>query len=54
LLAECKNIRESTKKGGADYRKGGKVVAYKVESQDSQLRFHDKLEVSTNGQKALF
>jgi hypothetical protein len=36
LLAECKNVRESTKKGGADYRAGGKVVAYKVETQKTR------------------
>jgi hypothetical protein len=36
LLAECKNIRESSKKGGADYRAGGKVIAYKVETQKTR------------------
>jgi hypothetical protein len=36
LLAECKNVRESTKKGGADYRASGKVVAYKVETQKTR------------------
>ena len=36
LLAECKNIRETTSKGGIDYRAGGKVVAYKVETQKTR------------------
>jgi hypothetical protein len=36
LLAECKNIRESSKPGGEAYRKGGKVVAYKVETQKTR------------------
>lgn len=36
LLAECKNVRESTKGGGASYRAGGKVVAYKVETQKTR------------------
>jgi hypothetical protein len=36
LLAETKNIRESKKAGGADYRAGGKIVAYKVETQKTR------------------
>ena len=42
LLAECKNIRESTKQGGADYREGGVVVAYKVETQKTRAATGDK------------
>ncbi len=34
LLAECKNIRESGKVGGEAYRVGGKIVGYKVETED--------------------
>jgi hypothetical protein len=36
LRAECKNIRESRRKGGEAYRQGGKVVAYKVETQKTR------------------
>lgn len=36
LLAECKNIRESGAPGGEAYRRGGKVVAYKVETQKTR------------------
>jgi hypothetical protein len=36
LLAECKNVRESGKAGGEAYRHGGKVVAYKVETQKTR------------------
>lgn len=36
LLAECKNIRESAKLGGEAYRAGGKIVAYKVETQKTR------------------
>lgn len=36
ILAECKNIRESGKEGGEAYRAGGKVVAYKVETQKTR------------------
>lgn len=36
LRAECKNIRESSKKGGEAYRQGGKIVAYKVETQKTR------------------
>jgi hypothetical protein len=36
LRAECKNIRESSKKGGEAYREGGKIVAYKVETQKTR------------------
>jgi hypothetical protein len=36
LLAECKNVRESAKKSGEAYRSGGKVVAYKVETQKTR------------------
>jgi site-specific DNA-methyltransferase (cytosine-N4-specific) len=35
-------------------RKWITIEKYKQYAQDSELRFHDKLEVSTNGQKALF
>ncbi|MBI2477967.1 MAG: hypothetical protein HYV60_04770 [Planctomycetia bacterium] len=48
LRAECKNIRESSKAGGEAYREGGKIVAYKVETQktraskgDPSSRYHD-------------
>lgn len=41
LLVECKNIRESSKPGGADYRQGGKVVAYKVETQKTRAATGD-------------
>ena len=47
LLAECKNIRESSKTGGEAYREGGQIVAFKVETQktraatgDSTSRFY--------------
>ncbi|RIK76553.1 MAG: hypothetical protein DCC67_13755 [Planctomycetota bacterium] len=36
ILAECKNVRESGKEGGEAYRVGGKVVAYKVETQKTR------------------
>ena len=36
LLAECKNVRESTKPGGEAYRAGGNIVAYKVETQKTR------------------
>jgi hypothetical protein len=36
LRIEAKNIRESSKKGGEAYREGGKVVAYKVETQKTR------------------
>jgi hypothetical protein len=36
LRAECKNIRESSKEGGEAYRVGGKIVAYKVETQKTR------------------
>jgi hypothetical protein len=36
LLAECKNVRESTKPGGEAYRSGGKIIAYKVETQKTR------------------
>lgn len=36
LLAECKNVRESSKKGGAGYRRGGEIVAYAVETQKTR------------------
>jgi hypothetical protein len=36
LRAECKNIRESSKAGGEAYREGGKIVAYKVETQKTR------------------
>lgn len=41
LLAECKNIRESGKEGGEAYRKGGRVVAYKVETQKTRAATGD-------------
>jgi hypothetical protein len=41
LLAECKTIRESGKEGGEAYRKGGKVVAYKVETQKTRAAQSD-------------
>ncbi len=36
LRAETKNVRGSTAKGGAEYRQGGKTVAYKVETQKTR------------------
>jgi len=36
LRAECKNVRESSKAGGEAYRDGGKLVAYKVETQKTR------------------
>jgi len=54
LRAECKNIRESSKKGGEAYREAGKIVAYKVETQktrssqgDATSRFYgiDQFEI---------
>jgi hypothetical protein len=36
ILAECKNVRESGKAGGEAYRAGGKIVAYKVETQKTR------------------
>jgi hypothetical protein len=41
LLAECKNIRESGKEGGEAYRQGGKIVAYKVETQKTRAATGD-------------
>lgn len=41
LLAECKNIRESGKVGGEAYREGGKIVAYKVETQKTRAATGD-------------
>jgi hypothetical protein len=41
LLAECKNIRESGKEGGEAYREGGKIVAYKVETQKTRAATGD-------------
>ena len=41
LLAECKNIRESSKTGGEAYRKGGEIVAYKVETQKTRAATGD-------------
>lgn len=40
LLAECKNVREN-RKGTEAYRKGGKVVAYKVETQKTRASKRD-------------
>lgn len=36
LRAECKNVRESSKPGGEAYREGGKIVAFKVETQKTR------------------
>jgi hypothetical protein len=36
LRAECKNVRESSKKGGEAYRHRGEIVAYKVETQKTR------------------
>jgi hypothetical protein len=36
-----KNIRESSRPGGEAYRKGGKVVAYKVETQKTRAAKRD-------------
>jgi hypothetical protein len=36
LRVECKNVRESSKKGGEAYRENGVVVAYKVETQKTR------------------
>ena len=41
LLAECKNVRESSKAGGEAYRKGGRIVAYKVETQKTRAATGD-------------
>ncbi|MDZ4657851.1 MAG: hypothetical protein SH868_09780 [Bythopirellula sp.] len=41
LLAECKNIRESGKEGGEGYRSGGKIVAYKIETQKTRAAKSD-------------
>jgi len=41
LLAECKNVRESSKAGGEAYRVGGKIVAYKVETQKTRAATGD-------------
>jgi hypothetical protein len=41
LLAECKNVRESNKVGGEGYRKRGKIVAYKVETQKTRAAKSD-------------
>jgi len=41
LLAECKNIRESGKVGGEAYREGGKIVAFKVETQKTRAATGD-------------
>ncbi|MEX2141959.1 MAG: hypothetical protein WD894_22020 [Pirellulales bacterium] len=41
LFAECKNIRESGKEGGEAYRTGGKIVAYKVETQKTRAATGD-------------
>ena len=55
LRAECKNVRESSKEGGEAYREGGKIVAYKVETQktraskaDATSRFYgvDQFEIT--------
>jgi hypothetical protein len=41
LLAECKNVRERSKAGGEAYRKGGRIVAYKVETQKTRAATGD-------------
>ncbi len=41
LLAECKNIRESSKLGGEAYRTGGQIVAYKAETQKTRAAKDD-------------
>jgi len=41
LLIECKNIRESSREGGEGYRKAGKIVAYKVETQKTRAATGD-------------
>lgn len=41
LLAECKNIRESSREGGEGYRKDGRIVAYKVETQKTRAATSD-------------
>ena len=41
LLAECKNVRESGKKGGEAYRVSGKIVGYKVETQKTRAATAD-------------
>jgi hypothetical protein len=41
LFAECKNVRESGKIGGEAYRQGGKIVAYKVETQKTRAATGD-------------
>lgn len=42
LLAECKNVREN-RRGTEGYRKGGKIVAYKVETQKTRASKADPL-----------
>jgi hypothetical protein len=42
ILAECKNIRSSSKKGGEAYREKGKIVAYKVETQKTRAATADR------------
>ena len=42
LFAECKNVRESSKPGGAAYRKGGKIVAFMVETQKTRAATSDR------------
>jgi hypothetical protein len=41
IFAECKNVRESGKAGGEAYREGGKIVAYKVETQKTRAATGD-------------
>lgn len=43
ILAECKNVRESSKEGGEAYRVKGEVVAYKVETQKTRSSKSDPL-----------
>ncbi len=42
IRAECKNIRDSTAKGGVDYRRKGQVVAYRAEIQKTRTSNEDK------------
>lgn len=41
IRAECKNVRESGKAGGEAYRIGGKIAAYKVETQKTRAATGD-------------
>lgn len=41
VLAECKNVRDSSKPGGEGYRSQGEIVAYKVETQKTRAATSD-------------